>query len=200
MKIKQESKQITKTKGQQLITKDMTIGDVVSKYPAIAEILLDNGVHCIGCGGAFMETIEQGFKGHGMDDTEVERIVQEMNDSLKEQGVHDSPPAEGITITKKAAKKLKELLHEKKKETWGLRVEVTPGGCAGYSYGMDIEKKEKSNDTVVEQEGVKLFIDSESYPLIKGATIDYVDALQGAGFKISNPNATKSCGCGQSFS
>ena len=167
MKIKQESKQITKTKGQQLITKDMTIGDVVSKYPAIAEILLDNGVHCIGCGGAFMETIEQGFKGHGMDDTEVERIVQEMNDSLKEQGVHDSPPAEGITITKKAAKKLKELLHEKKKETWGLRVEVTPGGCAGYSYGMDIEKKEKSNDTVVEQEGVKLFIDSESYQLIK---------------------------------
>ncbi|MBI4140092.1 iron-sulfur cluster assembly accessory protein [Candidatus Woesearchaeota archaeon] len=182
-----------------LVTKNMTIGDVVSKYPALAEILMDNGVHCIGCGGAFMETIEQGFKSHGMSDEEVNRIVQEMNESLEEQGVQEEPTAEGVTITKKAAKKLKELLHEKKKETWGLRVEVTPGGCAGYSYGLDFEKKETKEDVVIEQEGVKLFIDQESYPMVKGATIDYVDALQGAGFKISNPNAHKTCGCGQSF-
>lgn len=182
-----------------LVTKNMTIGDVVSKYPALAEILMDNGVHCIGCGGAFMETIEQGFKGHGMSDEEVNRIVQEMNDSLKEQGVQGEPTTEGVTITKKAAKKLKELLHEKKKETWGLRVEVTRGGCAGMSYGLDFEKKETKEDVVIEQEGVKLFIDQESYPMVKGATIDYVDALQGAGFKISNPNAHKTCGCGQSF-
>ena len=74
-----------------------------------------------------------------------------------------------------------------------------PGGCSGMSYGLDFEKEPESDDIVVETHGVKLFVDAESDSMLRGAVIDYVDALQGAGFKISNPNAKKTCGCGQSF-
>lgn len=179
----------------QLITKDMTIGDVVQKYPNVAEILLANGVHCVGCGARYFETLEMGFKGHGMTDEKVDSIIQQLNAAAK------ANVAEGeiISITKIATEKLKEILKKEEKEGHVLRVQVVKGGCSGSSYGLDFDDTAKEGDTQVEAHGVRLLVDAKSLPMVRGAKIDYVDALQNAGFRISNPNAKRNCGCGQSF-
>src|SRR3989344_660408 len=122
----------------QIITKDMTIGDVVVKYPAVIEPLQEAGVHCVGCHVSYSESLEDGFKGHGMSDEDVDAVIAKLNKSVEEY------------------------------------------------------KGE-------EGKGVKIIISKENLQFLKGAKLDYVDSLQGAGFKISNPNVKSGCGCGQSF-
>lgn len=178
-----------------VITKDMTIGDVVQKHPNLAEILLENGIHCVGCGARYFETLEEGFKGHGMTDEQIDNIVKQLNKAVEKNPV----AGDAIAITEKAAGKLKEILRKENKEDHALRVQVIRGGCAGNSYGLDFDKNINQDDTIVEAFGIRLVVDNQSLPLVRGAKIDYVDALQNAGFRISNPNAKKSCGCGQSF-
>ena len=176
-----------------MITKDMTIGEMVQKYPSAAETLMAEGVHCVGCGAAYFETIEQGLLGHGRSDEEVEAVVKKLNDSIpKESG------DENLTVTENAAKKAKELL-DKRGKNESLRIEVTPGGCAGNEYNFSFEAGKKDDDHVIEVGGVRFLVDNKSKEILKGSKIDYVDALTGAGFKISNPNAKRTCGCGQSF-
>ncbi len=92
-----------------------------------------------------------------------------------------------------------ESLAERKLTEHGLRVFVSGGGCSGMQYGMAIEKEPSEFDTVLEQEGVKVFIDPTSMMYLGGATIDYIDNLMGGGFRIDNPNAVATCGCGHSF-
>lgn len=104
-----------------------------------------------------------------------------------------------ITLTKKAADKVKELSKQEKKEGSGLKLFVFPGGCSGFQYGLDFEEKPEENDLVIVQHGVKLFVDKDSVEMLKGVKIDFVDSLQGSGFKIDNPNVGNSCGCGKSF-
>ncbi|HLD33186.1 MAG TPA: iron-sulfur cluster insertion protein ErpA [Candidatus Nanoarchaeia archaeon] len=104
-----------------------------------------------------------------------------------------------VTLTEHAAAKVKEYMKAEKKGQYGLRIMVVPGGCAGYQYGMDFEKESGKDDIVFEQHAVKLFIDKKSASHLVGTTIDFVDNLQGSGFKIDNPNATSTCGCGNSF-
>lgn len=186
---------MTKAVAQQAITKDMTIGEVVQQYPHLAETLMANGVHCVGCGARYFETLEMGFKGHGMNDEAVARFVQQLNEAVAKNPVQ----GDTIVLTEKAAEKLKEILNKERKENYALRVKVIKGGCAGYSYGLDFDKTINNDDIVVEAFGVRLVVDATSLPKVKGAKIDYVDALQNAGFRISNPNTTKNCGCGQSF-
>ena len=105
-----------------------------------------------------------------------------------------------LTLTDTASLKVKELIQAEGDEALALRVAVRPGGCSGYSYEMYFDKDFTPDDNVVESGGVKVVVDSASAPLLKGASLDYKDGLQGAGFAINNPNATRSCGCGQSFS
>jgi iron-sulfur cluster insertion protein len=108
-----------------------------------------------------------------------------------------------LTITDAAAAKIKELMgedHDAQVGVQGLRVYVKGGGCSGYQYGMLLEEKIEEDDTIVEQNGVKVIVDPQSMPLITGSTVDYSDSLQGAGFKIQNPQAKTTCGCGSSFS
>ena len=81
----------------------------------------------------------------------------------------------------------------------GLRIMVETGGCAGYKYVMGLVNEAEADDTVVERDGVKVFVDMKSHELLAGATIDFVVALEGAGFTFENPNATSSCSCGKSF-
>ena len=76
---------------QQHITKDMTIGDVVSKYPSVIEPLQAAGVHCVGCGVSYMETLEEGFKGHGMSDEEINSLLEQLNNSIKEEALMLQP-------------------------------------------------------------------------------------------------------------
>ena len=104
-----------------------------------------------------------------------------------------------ITVTPKAAEKVKEFMKQEGKDDLFLRVYVSGGGCSGLSYGMGFEEKSDEDDTVIEEHGVKLLVDSYSSRHLKGTEIDYIESLMGAGFKINNPNVTKSCSCGHSF-
>ena len=180
----------------QLITKDMTIGDVVAKYPACIEALQSSGVHCVGCHVSYYETLEQGFKGHGMSDEEVETVISKLNLAIEESKLDEGKE---FIITSKAAEKLTEVLKENNKEGSGLRVEIVPGGCSGFQYGLELDDNTNDLDKVIEEKGVKIIVSKENMQFLKGAKLDYVDSLQGGGFKISNPNAQSSCGCGQSF-
>ncbi len=105
-----------------------------------------------------------------------------------------------LTLTDTASLKVKELIQAEGDEALALRVAVWPGGCSGYSYEMYFDKDFTPDDTLAEEGGVRVVVDAASAPLLKGASLDYKDGLQGAGFAINNPNATRSCGCGQSFS
>ncbi|MEO9321342.1 MAG: iron-sulfur cluster insertion protein ErpA [Nitrososphaera sp.] len=105
-----------------------------------------------------------------------------------------------VTITPKAAEKVAEFMKQEGNSNLFLRVYVSGGGCAGLSYGMGFEEKVDDDDKVIEQGGVKIILDSYSERYLKGANIDYIESLMGSGFKINNPNVTKSCSCGHSFS
>ena|SRR5438046_2981057 len=105
-----------------------------------------------------------------------------------------------ITVTEGAVAKVKELLAAETEESLALRVAVRPGGCSGFSYEMFFDTDVAGDDMSIDAGGFNVVVDPASAPLLKGATLDYKDGLQGAGFSINNPNATRSCGCGQSFS
>ena len=190
--MEQEAKEVK----SQLINKDMTIGDVVAKYPACIEALQSAGVHCVGCHVSYHETLEQGFKGHGMTDDEVDMVIAKLNLAVEESKFEEG---KDFIVTSKAAEKLIEVLKENDKEASGLRVELVPGGCSGFQYGLELDDSTTDLDLVFEDKGVKIIVSKENIQFLKGAKLDYVDSLQGGGFKISNPNAHSSCGCGQSF-
>ena len=106
---------------------------------------------------------------------------------------------ETINITDEAIETVRNLLEEKDVPDYGLRVFVAGGGCSGMQYGMALEAEARPYDHVFEQDGVKVFIDPTSMMYLNQATIGYEDSLMGGGFKIDNPNAVSSCGCGSSF-
>jgi len=200
--MKQKTEQIGK------VTKDTTIGDIVDKYPQVVETLMSYGVHCVGCHVSPFETLEMGFKGHGMGDSEVEEAVIRLNEVIEKnpqeqkangniENVEVDLSNAQVYVTDKAANKIKEILKQEKKEA--LRVSVQRGGCSGFQYGLELDDKSTDKDMVIKNKGVRLFIDKASMVKLNGASIDYVDSLQGAGFKINNPNATSTCGCGSSF-
>jgi iron-sulfur cluster insertion protein len=118
--------------------------------------------------------------------------------------------SEPITITEKqqpimnltdtASAKVKELLLAEGNTELALRVAVRPGGCSGFSYDMFFDSEFAPDDNIDETGGIRVVVDAASAPYLRGASLDYKDGLQGAGFAINNPNATRSCGCGQSFS
>jgi len=105
-----------------------------------------------------------------------------------------------ITVTDSAATKVKELLDQEDDEALALRVAVRPGGCSGFSYEMYFDGETAGDDQAVEHGGVRVVVDPTSAQLLVGATLDYKDGLQQTGFSIDNPNAQRTCGCGQSFS
>src|SRR3954447_24597093 len=105
-----------------------------------------------------------------------------------------------ITVTDGAVTKVKELVEAEGEENLALRVAVRPGGCSGFSYEMFFDTDVAADDLTADFGGVKVVVDPSSAQLLTGATLDYKDGLQQAGFSIDNPNAQRTCGCGQSFS
>jgi iron-sulfur cluster assembly protein len=105
-----------------------------------------------------------------------------------------------IEISDKGAEKVHEFLASQEADVSmaGLRVGVRGGGCSGFQYQLAFDE-ERANDVVFESHGLKLLVDSESLPFVRGSTIDYEESLQGAGFKVNNPNVVAACGCGSSF-
>jgi iron-sulfur cluster assembly accessory protein len=104
-----------------------------------------------------------------------------------------------MTVTDSAVKVIKDLLQQRNIPNHALRVFVTGGGCSGMQYGMSFEENPQEYDTIVDVQGVRLVVDPTSLVYLDGATIDFVDSLIGGGFRIDNPNAVSSCGCGSSF-
>lgn len=104
-----------------------------------------------------------------------------------------------VTISPAAAMKLQGLMQEKQLDGYSLRVFVAGGGCSGLQYGMTFDNEAHPGDTEFESSGLAVRVDAMSAKYMEGASIDYVDSLMGGGFKIDNPNAVSSCGCGSSF-
>jgi iron-sulfur cluster assembly protein/iron-sulfur cluster insertion protein len=111
-----------------------------------------------------------------------------------------SSSTETLALTEGAAAKVRELLEQEGNPELFLRVAVRPGGCSGYSYEMFFDSDLMDDDMQSGTDGLKVVVDPASAALLVGASLDYKDGLQGAGFSINNPNATRTCGCGQSFS
>ena len=104
-----------------------------------------------------------------------------------------------ITLTDTASNKVGELISAEGEDGLALRVAVRPGGCSGFSYEMFFDSEVNDDDKLEEYGDVRLVCDSSSAEMLEGATLDYTESIQETGFKINNPNAQRSCGCGQSF-
>ncbi len=192
-KTTKDSKKNAAKKKSELITISMTIGEVIQKFPDSVGILLEEGIHCVGCGAAFWETLEEGLTGHGKTKTEMDAILKKLNKAASEFKIDP----ESITVTDSAAKELKKLMKEEKKEGHGLRIEIVSDGCSGARYNLDFDKKNREKDEVIEIKGLKLFVDQKSFAQLKGSRLDFIVTPAGSGFKIDNPNIHhhSSCGC-----
>jgi len=192
------------TKQVQKITKDTNIGEIVQKYPEVIDTLTGFGVHCVGCHVSSFESLEMGFKGHGMGDEQIEEAVKKLNevidknspDAAESDGEFDFSKAT-LDVTDNAAEKIKDLIKQENKK--GLRISVVPGGCSGSRYEMELDDEAAEGDITIEEKGIKIFLNKSSMEQLNGSNVDFVDSLQGAGFKISNPSSTSTCGCGDSF-
>ena len=111
-------------------------------------------------------------------------------------------PSIDLTVTDNAATEIKKFMasEEDLPETSGLRVCVVPGGCSGFQYSLNIEEESKQGDFILDQQGIRLFVDMFSAQYLNGITIDHTTNMMGSGFTFDNPNATGGCGCGTSFS
>ncbi len=117
--------------------------------------------------------------------------------------IKSKAPTATVALTDLAVEKVRELIVAENDPALALRVAVRPGGCSGFSYEMYFDTQVEDGDIVETfgpEKDVRVYVDSQSAEMIRGATLDYKDGLMGAGFSINNPNVTKSCGCGNSFS
>ena len=110
-------------------------------------------------------------------------------------------PTMTMEITETAAEEIKKFMagEEGLPESAGLRVRVVPGGCSGFQYSLNIEEESRQGDFILNENGVRLFVDMFSAQYLNGVKIDYVTGMMGSGFTFNNPNATGGCGCGSSF-
>lgn len=111
----------------------------------------------------------------------------------------DQTIVQAVTLTQPAAEVVRSIMIEKNVQGYALRLFISGGGCSGYQYGLAFDSNTREDDLVIETDGIKLVVDEVSIKYLQGATVDYVDGITASGFKISNPNAASTCGCGQSF-
>ena len=105
-----------------------------------------------------------------------------------------------ITVTEAAAAELQRSMEAQGKSDMALRIAVLPGGCAGMQYGLSLDSEEQPGDEEFESGGIRLVVGRQDLPFIAGMQVDFVQSVSGSGFKVENPNASESCGCGSSFS
>jgi iron-sulfur cluster insertion protein len=180
------------------VARDMPIGAVIKQFPQVAEVFLQYGLHCVGCHVSYWETIEEGARGHGMSDEEIDMMVRDANLIIKDPK-HQANDDKEIHLTPKAVEKIKSFMNTDEKDSF-FRISLQEGGCSGYSYVFSIDKKAKKDDVYFEKDGLKCAIEKKWFDSIKGSTVDYIETLQESGFKVHNPNASNTCGCGSSFS
>ncbi len=178
------------------IEQTMLVSDVITKWPQTVQIMEKFGFQCFGCGASQFETIEQGAQGHGMPPEQLEELMKELNEAAAGK---EAPKKEGVDFTENAGKQISTLLEKSgAEEGTGLRIKVSPGGCAGLSYDFSFDKKNEGDKEFAAHD-VKIYVDTESMEFLNGSKVDYVETLQKSGFTVDNPNATSTCGCGSSF-
>ncbi len=176
------------------ITKDMAIGEVVNKYPEAATVMLKYGLHCVGCAVNPFESIESGCLGHGMDEKTISSLVTELNDFAKEEKPKNK---NGITLTDFAHKKFVQFMKEEKKWDWGVRLNaiINEGGII--EYGMDFALRPEASEEIIENHGIKFFVERDIINVIDGIEIDYINDESGQGFKIEKTkDSAGGCGTG----
>ena len=114
--------------------------------------------------------------------------------------IKSSRPEKTVNVTDMAVEKIRELIAEENDPGLALRMAVRPGGCSGFSYEMFFDSETDESDIIEEFGDIRVIVDPQSAEMVKGSTLDYKDGLMGAGFAIDNPNVTRTCGCGNSFS
>lgn len=190
------------------ITKDIRISDILTHYPnqarALTRIMTDFGIHCVGCGAATHETLEQGVLGHGFSKKDLSSLLEQLNqavDSVEPVAVAAPAAIEDFTLTlsPSAAQKVKEIMTQHGNPDAVLRVEVLAGGCSGFKYELNILDHAFATDWQGRQGDVNIAVDQTGLDKLNGMEIDYVDTLNESGFKFNNPNAKQGCGCGKSF-
>ncbi len=190
---------MTQSEAAPKISRDMTIESIFSKFPhksqKLAQEMTNTGLHCVGCGAATWETLEAGMIGHGFPEEEIDSLISRLNEILTEVSDLNS-----ISMTKRAAEKYMGILKEEGKEGWGLRFADRAAGCSGFEYVLDYSEKALENDVTFHSHGVDIHVNEGLVSRLLGSEIDFVDGLNGSGFKISNPNAKGTCGCGKSQS
>jgi iron-sulfur cluster assembly protein len=112
----------------------------------------------------------------------------------------ETTPEKAVHIADSAFQRLQKLLAERQTPSAGLRISIRSGGCSGLSYAMEWADEAEEGDVVFERSGVRIFVDAKSYLYLAGAELVYVETLTASGFRINNPNAKATCGCGDSFS
>lgn len=181
------------------ITRDMTIEEIFSRHPQksqkLAQEVTNTGLHCVGCQAATWETLEAGMLGHGFSESAIDQLVERLNAILEEN--YD---ASTIALTKRAADKFRKILADDGRVGWNLRFADRAAGCSGFEYVLDYSQKANPTDRIFHSEGLEIHVDEAAVSRLLGSEIDYIDGLNGSGFKISNPNAKSSCGCGKSQS
>jgi iron-sulfur cluster insertion protein len=127
-------------------------------------------------------------------------MAEELHEHEHREQAAGADPGQHVKLTPKALEMVKQM-HAKEKlgPEIGLRIGVTGGGCSGFQYALKFDAQ-KEGDIVTDEDGVRIFVDELSIPYIGGTTLDYVEGLHGAGFRFDNPRATRTCGCGSSFS
>jgi iron-sulfur cluster assembly accessory protein len=172
------------------INVDMKIQDIVEKYPRAVEVLMEAGVHCVGCHVAQWESLGEGLKNHGKSDEEIADLIKKMNEKVKDivlpQYVGEE---ERLLVTKEAIEEMKKQLQEGQY----LRINVKLGGCCGFNYAMSVDTEKKDDDEIIEIEGVKFLVVKESLGFIAGSKIEYIASEQA--FRISAPNGGSCGGC-----
>jgi iron-sulfur cluster assembly protein len=181
----------------QKISKEMTIEEIFSRFPhksqKLAQEMTNSGLHCVGCGAAVWETLEAAMLSLGFSSEDIEDMVDRQNAILAETADLFS-----ITLTKRAADKYRKILKEEGKEGWGLRFGDKAAGCSGFEYVLDYSQKADSDDEKLISEGIEIHVNKGDLTRLMGSEIDFVDGLNGSGFKVSNPNVKGCCGCGKS--
>lgn len=185
------------TTENQTIHRHMTIEEILSLFPhkaqRLAHEITSAGLHCVGCHAATWETLEAGMLGHGMNVEAIDRLEGRLNALLAEK-----VDASTITITSRAAAKYTQILADDGKVGYGIRFAEKMAGCNGFEYLLDYSEKAQADDVTYTSCGIEIHIQKDMVSRLLGAEIDYIDGLQGSGFKISNPNVRSSCGCGTS--
>jgi Fe-S cluster assembly iron-binding protein IscA len=153
---------------KQLVDADMTIGEIVAKYPDATEPLSMAGIASGGCGARFDITLSAALAEKGADAQAITRFTEQLNESIariqSDFGLTEGEP-KTVALSTRAADKIREL-QAKQSKVGGLRIAAMPGGCSGYSYGLAFEEKPTQNDTVVTEKGVAVYIDKYMLPML----------------------------------